>query len=378
MTTNNFMQKQYGLTDNPFTGNTADRSWVDTWVDREEQVTKWNSVITKLQNPRKNYIVFIIGDYGEGKTQSLFKVLDDSKDISEVYSAYFTFKGEQKPRTPGLEFMFRIFKSIDFNALHGKYKEKLGAAIDAIPEELGEVKNVLEICFFAESELRDLSRYFLRGEIRPNNNQLKKLQIIRKIDDIDIAKEYLTGMLIVFKNLGVNTLLLAVDEVEYLFSLVPKSQQSIYVALLRGLYDFPSDVKFAGDNAAKIAMFLAVSTDGYRRLKENEKQETSTGGPTTPLLDRIDISTNLGALTRQATRDLVAKRLHFDRVGKKHFDPLIPFDESFIDLIWDLTKGNPRDIIDKCNYVLDAGIEKGITLLDKNTAIQLLTERREI
>jgi hypothetical protein len=132
------------------------------------------------------------------------------------------------------------------------------------------------------------------------------------------------------------------------------------------------------DDIAKIAMFLAISGDGYRRLNEMEKQEVAIGGPTRPLFDRIDFQTNLGVLTKESARELIVKRLHYDRIGRKHPDPLIPFDESFIDLIWDVTKGNPRDIIEKCGHVLDAGIEMGITHLDRITAEKLLAERREL
>lgn len=379
MTANKFIEEKYGLRENPFLDQIARETWLDTWVDREEQLAKWQAVISNLRNPRKNYIVLIIGDYGEGKTQALFKIVSDARQYREIYPAFFTFRGEQKPKAPGLEFMFRIFKSIDFKKLEKAYGKKLQTAIEAIPEDLDEVKTILRNCCFAEPTLQKMALYLLRGEIKPTKTDLKQLGIIRKIDDIDIAKEYLAGILNLLKALGFEAILLAVDEVEYLFSLVPKPQQSIYIALLRGLYDFPVGIAKDIGEVAKIAMFLAVSDDGYRRLTEMEKEEIAVGGPIIPLFDRIDVQTSLGVLTKEYAKDLVIKRLYYDRVkGRYTNQPLIPFDQTFIDLIWEITKGNPRDIIEKCSHVLDAGIEKGISHLDRKTAEALLKERKEL
>jgi len=379
MSADKFIEEKYGLRENPFLDQIAKEAWLSTWVNRQEQLAKWQAVISNLRKPRKNYIVLIIGDYGEGKTQSLFKVVSEAKQNLEIYPTFFTFRGEQKPKAPGLEFMFRIFKSIDFKKLAKDHGKELEAAIEAIPGDLDEVKTILRKCCFAEPDLQNRALYFLRGEINPNKTDLKQMGIIRKIDDIDIAKEYLAGILKVLKGLGFQTLLLAVDEVEYLFSLVPKPQQSIYVALLRGLYDFPVGMMKDTGEIAKVAIFLAVSSDGYRRLTEMEKAEHAIGGPTRPLFDRIDLQTNLGVLTKEDAKDLITKRLHYDRVeGRYANQPLIPFDQTFIDFIWEITKGNPRDIIDKCSHVLDAGIEMGISQLNRSTAEKLLRDRREL
>lgn len=379
MSADKFIEEKYGLHENPFVDQIAKELWLSTWVNREEQLAKWRAVISNLRKPRKNYIVLIIGDYGEGKTQSLFKVVSEAKQHLEIYPTFFTFRGEQKAKAPGLEFMFRIFKSIDFKKLAKDHGKKLEAAIEAIPDNLDEVKTILQKCWFAEPDLQNKALYFLRGEINPNKTDLKQMGIIRKIDDIDIAKEYLAGILKALKGLGFQTLLLAVDEVEYLFSLVPKPQQSIYVALLRGLYDFPVGMMKDTGEIARVAIFLAVSSDGYRRLTEMEKAEYAIGGPTRPLFDRIDVQTNLGVLTKEGAKDLITKRLLYDRVKGRYVNqPLIPFDQTFIDLIWEITKGNPRDIIDKCSHVLDAGIEMGISQLNRSTAEKLLQDRREL
>lgn len=374
-----FIEEKYGLTKNPFLDRIARESWLSTWVDRDEQLTQWRAVLSNLESSEKNYIVMIIGDYGRGKTQSLMKIIDEVRNYDTIYPVFLNFKGEQKSTAPGLEFMFRIFKSIDFRSIGRVYENKLQEAIETIPDDLDEVKSILKNCWFAETTLQNMALYFMRGEFKPTRTDLRQLGIIRKIDDIDIAKEYLAGILKLLKTLGFQTLLLAVDEVEYLFSLVPRPQQSIYLALLRGLFDFPVGMTKEIGDIAKIAIFMSISEDGYRRLRDIESEEMASGGPTRPLLDRVDIETRLSPLTKEYTKELIIKRLLYSRIEGRYTDkPLIPFDETFIDFIWEITEGVPREVMVKCTHVLDAGIEKGVPYLDRETAEALLRDRKQL
>jgi len=372
-----FMEEKYGLKGNPFLDDVAREIWLETWVNREEQLKKWREIISAAISTNKNYLVFIIGDYGRGKTLSLLKIVNESKNYKGVLPVYLNFKGEQRSK-PGLDFIFRIFKSIDFQQLRQIVDEKnLTNAIEDLSEDFVEIKNILRK-IYSEGEEKRLALYFIRGEIKPSQSQLKKLEILRKIDEIDIAKEYLAGILFFIKKLGFSTLLLAIDEFEYLFSLVPRTQHSIYLALLRGLYDFPLGIskRIKLDDVANMVFFIAISEDGWRNLKEMEKKEMSSGGPIQPLLDRADAETLLTPFNKRQTMELIKKRLRFNRIkGKYETQPLIPFTEDFVDFIYGITNGEPRAIIVICGQVLDAGLEKGVPILNKEFAQKALEER---
>lgn len=375
MSLGTFMEEKYGLSGNPFLDDIAREIWLKTWVDRDEQLKKWKVVISNAVSPSKNYIVFIIGSYGRGKTLSLLKVIEECSRYNVILPMYLTFQGEQKPKNPGLDFIFRIFRSINFEKLREKNESNLKKAIEALSSDLSEVKTVLRKIYFGNDK-QALALYFLRGQVKPTQSQLRQLEIIRKIEDIDIAKEYLAGILNFIKCLGFCTLLLAIDEFEYLFSLIPKTQHGIYLALLRGLYDFPLGIgKDVGD-IARMTFFIAISEDGWRNLKDMEKKEISSGGPIQPLLDRIDSKTPLTVFDKAQTRELIERRLKFNRIRGKYEDkPLIPFTEDFVSFIYETTSGEPRKIIVRCGQVLDAGLEKGTVLLDRNFAQRALEER---
>ena len=371
-----FSEEKYGLKGNPFLDDIAREEWLKTWVNREEQLEEWTKIISNAISSTKNYIAFVIGDYGRGKSLSLLKIIDESKKHKEILPVYLNFKGEEKSK-PGLDFMFRIFKSINFDDTRKDNKKNdLENAIESLPDDLDEAKTILKKIYFGEEE-RKLALYFLRGELKPTQSQLKKLEVLRKIDSVDIAKEYLSGFLGFIKKLGYSTLLLAVDEFEYLFSLVPKTQQSIYLALLRGLYDFPLGVSKKVNDIANMAFFIATSeSSGWYRLEEMVKKEASTGGPIEPLLDRVDAKTILGVFDKKQTRKLIERRLSYNRIKGKYGDkPLIPFTDDFVEFIHEKTGGLPRAIIVRCGHVLDVGLAERISLLDKEFARKALEER---
>ncbi|MDP2900756.1 MAG: hypothetical protein Q8O47_07290, partial [Candidatus Bathyarchaeota archaeon] len=128
---------------------------------------------------------------------------------------------------------------------------------------------------------------------------------------------------------------------------------------------------------SNITLFLAVSPDGERHLVEIEKTESETGGPTAALRRRIsDNKILLTAFTEKATRELIEKRLKISRItGKIEKEPLIPFNEEFVKFIHEITDGRPEMIIDRCNNVLDVGLEQRIPLLTKQFAIEVFKER---
>ena len=180
------------------------------------------------------------------------------------------------------------------------------------------------------------------------------------------------------KNLGYKALLLSIDEFEYLFSLVSKSQYSIYLALLRGLYDFPIglDITSDKDKLANMILFIGISEDGWDKLKEIEKKEISEGGPTRPLMRRVNLETTLLNFDRKNTEELIKKVLSYNRVTK-YFeeDPLIPFTKDFVDYIYELTEGLPSAVKVRCAQVLDAGLADRVSLLTREYAQKVLEER---
>ncbi|MCD6573461.1 MAG: DUF2791 family P-loop domain-containing protein [Thermoplasmata archaeon] len=388
-----FLREKYGLKERvieDFSRDKASEEDLKFWTNREKELKDWKAILRKSVKIHKNFIIFIIGSYGRGKTLSLLKIKDEAeKNFKEIiFPVYSSFKGEEKSK-PGLDFIFRIFKSIDFDKLvKNKEYNLIIDAINKIPENFDESKNLLKAIYGYKKQLplhkpttkdekSKMALYFLRGEIKPTSSQLRELGIMRKIESIDIAKEHLAAILCFMKNLGYESLLLTIDEFEYLFSLVSKSQYSIYLALLRGLYDFPIGLDVTSDRLANMIFFIGISEDGWNKLHEIEKKEISEGGPTQPLMRRVDLKTILLNFDRKNTEELIKKVLRYNRITKKFEEnPLIPFTKDFVDYIYELTEGLPSAVKVRCAQVLDAGLAEKIPLLTREYAKKILEERR--
>lgn len=387
-----FLREKYGLKESAiadFSRDKAEEKDLKFWTNREKEFNDWKKILKKSIKIHKNFIVFIIGSYGRGKTLSLLKIKDKAeKNFKEsIFPIYLSFKGEEKSK-PGLDFIFRIFKSIDFDKLvrNRKYNEII-EAINKIPENFDEPKNLLKAIYRYRKQLSlqkpaikdekaKMALYFLRGEIKPTISQLRELGIMRKIESIDIAKEYLAAILCFMKNLGYKSFLLSIDEFEYLFSLVSKSQYTIYLALLRGLYDFPTGLDITSDKLANMVLFIGISEDGWNKFQEIEKKEISESGPTQPLMRRVDLKTTLLNFDRENTEELIKKVLHYNRVTEKfERDPLIPFTKDFVDYIYEVTGGLPSAVKVRCAQVLDAGLADRVPLLTREYAQKVLEER---
>jgi hypothetical protein len=368
------MEKTYGLKESPFKQKSAFWEQLPAWVDREEEMKAWNKILDdSVATPTANFLILLVGDYGMGKSLSLFKIVQEAKSRKDHFPIFFTLLPEQKPSKPGLDLVLRMFRHMDFSAIKVDEKE-----LEQIKQIDSEVHSVLRHILFGEVEKRKLALSYLRGEITGTQAQLRTLDIMRKMTDVDLAMNYLIGILFLIKKSGYSNLLVAIDEVEYLFSLVPKSSQPIYLALLRRLYDLRSRIpEKLRDKTSNLTLFLAISADGERRLSEMQDTERATGGPISPLRRRIAFNIiTLTSFTQKSSIELIEKRLKLNRVtGKIERDPLIPFTKEFALFIHKISDGRPETIIDRCDNVLDAGLELRIPLLTKGFAVKVFQER---
>jgi hypothetical protein len=144
---------------------------------------------------------------------------------------------------------------------------------------------------------------------------------------------------------------------------------------LRGLYDLPIQEPKEAE-IANMIIFLAVSEDGWRRMQDMEKRETSIGGPIQPLMRRVQSRIALKPFSKEGTEKLIEKRLSLNRTtGETEKDPLIPFTKDFVDYVFKLSAGKPSDIITRCDHVLDAGLETMTPKLTAEFAKQIFEKR---
>ena len=118
------MENTYGLRESPFKQRSALWEQVETWVNREQEVKQWNKLLEdSISTPSANFLCLIVGDYGMGKSLSLFKIMDSAKSTGKHFSIYMNLVSEQKPTKPGLDFVLRIFRHMNFERIQLQNEE---------------------------------------------------------------------------------------------------------------------------------------------------------------------------------------------------------------------------------------------------------------
>lgn len=384
-----YIKEEYKLDTDPFRGVIAKKSDTRSWVDQDESVKRWEGIIKNIRNKAdKNYLSIIIGEYGQGKTLSLFKLeemLSSEKDNSILISL-LNFKDEGNERDAGRDFLARLMDGINLYSIRERLaisnskdrilKSKVKEAIASIPVKFTDVKKVLTIIFFGKEQESYKALRFIKGEIYLTKKELKEWEILDNVYSIIYAKEYLIGVLIFLKAVGINSVCFLIDEFEHLFSLVQKSKRPVYLALLRSLIDFPVGYNLEEEKLAKMCFFITISQGGYTELLEMEKADQYGSGPTKPLRRRIDSLVKLEPLDIKDAEKLIEKRLYYDRAGhKKSETDLIPFTNTFVKYVYEKTAGKPSFIMHICSQVLDAGSETKVKIIDKQFAEEVVKTR---
>lgn len=375
-----FMETEYKLKVDPFA------SKVDLFAPmagRKKEKKAWEQIIKQRAGQKGNSFNFIIGDYGLGKSLSLFNICKDAEEnYKNVLPVFITLLPEDSVRKFGLEFIQRIFNKFEVRDLKG-ILSRVGK------NDLEYLKSLLReqaIIFEKIKKGVTLASVFLRGDRVLATKELHELGIARKMDSTDRAKDYLLAFLYLLRRAGIDSLLIAIDEVEYIFSQMRGSKISLAFNTLRGIHDLQqSHAKaFRLGDTANMIFFFGISVDGWRRLTiDLQKREKTQGGPIQPFMDRKDNVITLEPLSKEETRELIELRLKQNRTtGALEKKPLIPFSEDFVGYVFDLTKGRPRDIVRRCDMVLLDGLEQKISSITVTFAKKiyeshgLFTERK--
>ncbi|MBM3254631.1 MAG: hypothetical protein FJZ16_10280 [Candidatus Omnitrophica bacterium] len=355
-----FIEEKYKLKADPFDSRV---DLTAPMAGRKKEQKAWQKIVKERAGQRGNSFNFIIGDYGFGKSFSLYKIFEEVKEKhNNVLPIFMKLLPEDTVRKFGLDFVQRIFAKLELNDIKTILKQ-------ISKNEVDHLKNVLHdpgLVFEKVKKGDQLAFSFLRADRTLDKKELKELGVIRKIDSTDRAEEYLLAFLYILKKTKVDTLLLAIDEVEYIFSQMRGAKISLVFNTLRGIYDLQQAHSKAFDlgETANMIFFFGISVDGWRRLSELHKRERTQGGPIQPFMDRKDNIIALEPLNKDETKELIELRLSIDRVkGFIARKPLIPFTEKFVDYVFELTKGRPRYIIERCDRVLLDGLEQKIPLI---------------
>jgi hypothetical protein len=201
---------------------------------------------------------------------------------------------------------------------------------------------------------------------------------ITHIKTADDAIALLQALQIVLKAAGVNAVALLIDEVEYVDAL-PKTQRSGVLDSLKHLWDQEVDFFSKGAEAAGLLILLAATPDFWNRTKtqimaEGGRGESAVG--ITPFFARIrqsDVIEMPAELAPKEARKLIVSRMSELRTGQTKAD-IIPFTDDYVDYVYELSQGLPRQIIEICGVVLTEAAQRKLKSIDASAARKILRD----
>jgi type II secretory pathway predicted ATPase ExeA len=362
MTNRSYLETAYKLKQNPF-ANLVDPNVEMAGRLKEKQ--QWTEIVETRKDTNANTMCFILGDYGFGKTLTLNKIVEQYKDDPDVLPIFMKMLPEDKVTKFGVDFIQRIFRQVPQSTFESFSLNDLVALEKTYPEPAKVFR------WIALKDSRGIID-FIYGQRSFSASEMSKLGIKRKIDRTDIAKEYLLSFLYLLKGIKKKTLLIGVDETEYVFSQMGSGASIAMVFnTLRDLYDLttsPTMPKVPGPTANMI-FFFAISSGGFLQFQDLGKREAAKPGPVQPLLRRIlDEQIELSPLSLDETKELIEKRLRENRSGKVEDKPLIPYDDSFVKYVHELSGGNPSRVVRFCDAALEEGLREQIKILNEDFA----------
>ncbi|MDP1713610.1 MAG: hypothetical protein Q8L41_02600 [Anaerolineales bacterium] len=365
-----FIEKIYNLTQNPFA------NWVDPNVEmagRKKERRQWEDIVRRRKGGHTNVMCFVYGDYGFGKTLTLNKIVEEYEKDSEILPVFIKMLSEDRTPKFGVDFIHRIFQKVPEKVFKKFNLDHINLLAKYFPEP---AKIFACIVLGGEGGLD-----FLYGQRTISAAEMQKFGIKHKISSTDIAKKYLLCFLYLLGGINRKSLLVAVDETEYVFSQMSGAAIAQVFNTLRDLFDLhtspalPSISDFP-NQPANMIFFFGISTSGWKQISDLGKREQSKSGPVQPLMRRLEKEIELQPLNKNETRDLIEKRLRKDRTtGSPSEKPLIPYDETFVSYIFDKSLGNPSEIVKFCDFALEDGLTEKVKILDAVFAKKVFADR---
>jgi type II secretory pathway predicted ATPase ExeA len=365
-----FIEKIYNLKQNPFT------NWVDPTAEmagRLQEKSQWEDIINRRKGANTNSMCFVHGEYGFGKTLTLFKIIDEYKTDPEILPIFMKMLSEDKTTKFGVDFIQRIFRQVPIKVFEAFSISNIKLLETFFPEP---ASVFTRIALKGKGDIE-----FLYGHRSFSATEMNKLGVRQRIDSTEIAKKYLLCFLLLLGSINIKTLLLAVDETEYVFSQMTGTNIALVFNSLRDLFDLQTsqvmpNVQNYPYKSANMIFFFGISSGGWKQINDLGRREQSKPGPVQAYLRRLELPIVLQPLDSSETKDLIEKRLYRDRAsGQPVEEPLIPYDATFVKYIFDKSLGNPSEIVKFCDFALEDGLKEKVKILDEKFARKVFLDR---
>jgi len=348
------LDRLYYLERDPF-------SLQDYTIDMAGRDAEWRQIVMRVEQALQrsgNDIIVMLGDYGMGKTYTLWRMHEHYKGTGELcVTEPVPLLGSETISRFAVDLVGRTLQRIGFGRVRDLIVEAGNAWEDYVDNPL----------------VVDMLRSLASDDAKVQHKGLDRLM---KNRDNVIAQGLLFAFQFILAAAGRRGFLWLIDEFENIMVLSPAKVTQL-INTLRVVYDRQAEfeMRYGPDRSAKIVFTLASSPAGWDRLtKLTQDAMRRTGGAgVAPFAQRI-LSTNvisLAPLDINGCRQLIARRLQKNR-SRPAEGPLIPYDEEFVEFVFELAAGVPRRILGFTTVVLIDALEQDLARITVDAARSIL------
>lgn len=363
--------------------------YLDFDVKKIDQDVTWTQMINRLGDAMKKQGVdtlILLGQYGYGKTFMLYKLSDvlNGKikekvpfDPNKVISCRINITPSEPKAKIGLAFVTTIFKNIGLSKLEEIAKKMELKHFRVLNIEMKRVFNR----FKEGKENAKMAAFrWITGESIAEEN--KMLFMRTSLNESDKALNCLTQFLVLLKSVGYHSLVVLIDEFEYVVTVYSPRKVNQMMHMFRHIYDEFAEFKKKGYALANLIFVIAITPTGWDDLTNLEKPTSipvkSGGAGVRPWLNRVQPIRGrnvfeLRPFNRKETEMLVTARLEKKRKESEVPYKTFPFvTPPFIDLLYEQTKGVPKDILQICDLVIGVALERGLKEINAENGKEIL------
>jgi len=387
------MYEKYGLFDNPF------KLEHDHEIIGKSQNQTFDSLLEFFsfkaafkQRSGDRFISVLKGDYGTGKSFFLFKLSESTikrdsrfekivKDDVKLAVSTFPILTEDKklPTKIMLHLYKRIVENLEgngerffailFKSLEDSANSK-GAEIKKLINELSPAFRKVILSLSSDSEEQYLAWKWISAQ-RLTQRELRELGVKYYINSGELAEKHLFQILKLLKVLEYGLLIVLVDELEEILTTVNEKQFWRTFLVIKEIFE-----KYVGRKYSHLKPMTPIGFVGGMTPEAWESIEKGAEEQKGIEAVRSRISKNVfefGRFNEEDTSKFIKMLLSKTRLKGYKGDGLFPFEEETIRSIQEASYGNPREIINLCQRLLQEAYKNGLGIIDLKTVNDYLS-----
>jgi hypothetical protein len=201
--------------------------------------------------------------------------------------------------------------------------------------------------------------------------ELNSLGVKYFINNGELAEKYLFQLLKLLKILNYGLLVVLIDELEEVLTTINEKQFWRAFLVIKEVFDKYSDIQYSYLKPMMPIGFVGGMTqDAWLSIEKGAEEEKGIAAVKSRISENIF---EFATFNEEDSEEFIKVLLAKTRVDKYKGDPLFPFEKETIRSINEASYGNPREIINICEKLLQEALKKDLPRIDLKTVSSYLS-----